>query len=100
MNFVSVWPVEINGHSFPAPSPRGDYASVHDAHVAALKDSRSCIRGVVGRADSKIQAFGWAQHVSPLWELQWMQPSFYQCFGICLLHLKYLGLAKVLHPSS
>jgi hypothetical protein len=39
MNFVSVWLVEINGHSFPAPSLRGDYASIHDAHVAALEDS-------------------------------------------------------------
>jgi hypothetical protein len=95
MNFISTWPANINGHSFPAPTPRGDYNSVHDAHVAALHDSRYGVRGVVGRADSKIQAFGWAQHVSPFWELRWMRPSFYRCFAICLLHLEYLGLAKV-----
>jgi hypothetical protein len=38
---------------------------------------------------------GWGQQVSPFWELLWMHESFYNCFGICLLHIEHLGLLKV-----
>jgi hypothetical protein len=88
--------VNINSYSFPAPKARGNYSTVHDEHVAVLQQLLSRVRGDVGRAKRKIQAYGWARHVSPFWELLWMRPSFYRCFGICLLHLEYLGLAKVL----
>jgi hypothetical protein len=68
-----------------------------------LKDSKSRICGMVGLADEKIKVNGWVQHVSPFWDLLWMWVSFYNCFGICLLHIKHLGLLKVCSlfcPSS
>ena len=82
------------------PQRRGNYWSVYDAHVAALKDSNEGVRGKVGPADEKIKVHGWGQQVSPFWELLWMQESFYNCFGICLLHIEHLGLLKVCHTCN
>jgi hypothetical protein len=51
----------------------------------------------VGPADKKIKVHGWAREVSPFWDLVWMHSSFYDCFSICLLHIKHLGLQGTFH---
>jgi hypothetical protein len=97
------WLIKVEDQTVPHPQRRGNYWSVYDDHVTALNDSKSRVRGKVGPADEKIKVNRWAQHVSPFWDLLWMQASFYDCFGICLLHIKHLGLLKVLffvHPLS
>ena len=69
---------------------------VQGEHERALRNAASGKRGVVGPAEAKIMYNGWStQHASPFRDLLWMRRSFYQCFGICLLHIEFLGLVKV-----
>jgi hypothetical protein len=64
-------------------------------HARTLKLSRSKLRGKIGQANRAIRSNGWSQNISVFWELLWMRPTFYKCFGICFLHLELLGLLKV-----
>ena len=77
------------------PQQCGNYWSVYSTHVTALKDSNKGVHGKVGPVDKKIKVHGWAREVSLFWDLLWMCESFYDCFGICLLHIEHLGLLKV-----
>ena len=46
-------------------------------------------------AAQKLTENGLGHTYSPFWQLKWVREHFYQCFGICILHLEYLGLVKV-----
>jgi hypothetical protein len=86
-----------NGNMLCKPLLR-NYDGVHVLHQAVLNNTWGYgERGSVGMVTDEIKYQGWSKKsASPFWDLLWMRPSFYQCFGICLLHLELLGLVKVL----
>lgn len=94
---VTKWPIKHGDESLNAPAKWGNFETVYDKHEEVL--SMASIDGSKTKGKEKLKACGWAKRLSPFWQLDWMQNSFYQCFGICLLHIEYLGLVKVPLPS-
>lgn len=100
---ATCWPIKVDGQPLPSPQPRGAY----NPNLHAEKVEQSCTekrghtrntskKGDKGKARMFLKELGWSKkEVSPFWELLWMRHSFYQCFGICLLHIELLGLVKV-----
>jgi hypothetical protein len=85
--------VVVNGSTIEEPPLRGGFGDVCRGHNKALRDIQE--RNEIGKAKEVLKRNGWAKHASPFWQLKWMQEDFYKCFGLDLLHVEYLGLARV-----
>jgi hypothetical protein len=92
---VCDWP-----HNQGDGKPAIELAPLRDGYFNHTEHKRLVDQLPSRQAKEELQALGLAHRYSPFWALKWVRKDFYMCFGICDLHLHFLGLMKVYNSTS